>query len=96
MQAYQLFAEGYSNYPVSMSFEWHGPMTDAPTWPLHLEPVDLPIPKTYKLDAMVGSDRLGETFLYGFTYEEVLQLCDTMRKKWRQGVELLGQLENFG
>lgn len=96
VQAYELFAEGYSNYPVSMSFEWHGPMTDAPTWPLHLEPVDLPVSKTYTLDAMVGADRMGETFLYGFTYEEVLQLCDTMRQTWQQGVERLQQLENFG
>lgn len=94
--AYRLFAEGYANYPISMSFEWHGPMTDAPTWPLHLEPVDLPVSRSYKLSNMVGCDRLGETFLQEFTYEEILFLCDAMREKWQQGLELLQQLDHCG
>jgi len=45
---------------------------------------------------MAGCDRLGETFLYHFTYEEVLQLCDTMRKKWQQGINLLMTLDAGG
>lgn len=98
VRAYDLFAQGYSNFPICMSFEWYGTMTDAPAWPLHLEPVDLPVSRGWKVNGknMVGCDRVGETFLYSFTYEEILQLCDTMREKWQQGVELLQQLDNCG
>lgn len=93
-QAYQMFEEGYSNYPVSMTFEWHGPMGDAPVWPLHLEPVDLPVSRSYKTTNMVGSDRLGETMLMGHNYEEVIILCNTMSKKWSEGTQKLLKIDN--
>lgn len=92
--AYNLFEEGYSNYPVSMTFEWHGPMGDGPVWPLHLEVVDLPISRSYKLMNMVGSDRLGETMLMGHTYDEALELCQRMSEKWAEGEKLLSALDD--
>ena len=93
--AYKKFEEGYQNYPVNMSFEWHGPMGDAPVWPLHLEPVDLPISRSYKLMNMVGSDRLGETMLLGHSYDDVLTLCRDMSEKWNEGIELFSQLQTY-
>lgn len=92
--AYQLFEDGYSNYPISMTFEWHGPMGDAPVWPLHLEVVDLPISRSYKLMNMVGSDRLGETMLMGHTYAETLELCRRMSTKWAEGEKLLSEIDD--
>ena len=91
-EAYRHFEEGYSQYPVSMTFEWHGPMTDAPVWPLHLEPVDLPVSRAYKLFNMVGSDRLGETMLMGHSYEEALTLCERMIETWAIGTKELSAL----
>ncbi len=88
-EAYELFGQAYANFPVNMSFEWHGPMTDGPVWPLHLEPVDLPVSRTYKTHNMVGSDRLGEAVLMGHSYEEAHELCATMSSIWKRGFEIL-------
>lgn len=95
-EAYNLFEKGYSNYPVSMTFEWHGPMGDAPVWPLHLEPVDLPISRSYKLMNMVGSDRIGEAMLMGHTHEEILELCRRMSDNWAKGEAMLSELDGRG
>jgi len=94
MQAYNLFEEGHVNYPISLSFKWHGPIGDAPAWPLHLEPVDLPGARTYKLMNMVGSDRLGDAMLMGHTYQDTLQLCTLMSEKWSRGAEIFMQLNH--
>lgn len=94
VEAYEMFEQGYANYPVSMSFEWYGPMTDAPVWPLHLEPVDLPVSMSWKAIDKAGSDRLGETILMGHTYEEALQLCSMMSEKWKLGTEKLLSVQN--
>jgi hypothetical protein len=96
VKAYDLFAQGYSQYPISMAFEWFGPMTDAPVWPLHLEPVDQMVSSSWKITDMVGCDRMGECFLYGHSYEDILLLCNDMRQKWQQGVEHLMTLDNCG
>ena len=91
--AYNCFEEGYKNYPVSTTFEWHGPMGDAPVWPLHLEPVDLPVSRSYKLMNMVGSDRMGETMLMSHTYSEILALLNIMSKKWTKGTQIISKLD---
>ncbi len=85
-KAYQLFEDGYSNYPLNTCFEWHGPMTDGSVWPLHLNPVDLPVSRAYQLDDMVGCDRLGETMLMAHSYDDILTLCNEMSDKWHKGV----------
>lgn len=95
-EAYLQFEKGYSQYPVSLTFEWHGPMGDAPVWPLHLEPVDLPVSKAYTNEYIPGGDRIGEVILQGHTHEEMITLCEGMSRDWREGAALLAKLENHG
>lgn len=94
--AYLQFEKGYTQYPISQTFEWHGPMGDAPVWPLHLEPVDLAVSNAYTNEYIPGGDRVGEFILQGHTHGEVLTLCEQMSHFWKAGVDLLAQLENFG
>ena len=94
--AYKLFEEGYSNYPLSQSFEWFGPMQDSPAVPLHLLPVDMPMPSTWLLENMVGGDRLGECLTDGHTLDEALELCEKMSRLWSEGCAVFGGLEECG
>jgi len=95
VKAYLQFERGYSQYPVSMTFEWHGPMGDAPVWPLHLEPVDLPVSNAYTNEWIPGGDRIGEFILQGHTHAEALTLCEQMSHSWKEGVDRLTQLAHF-
>ncbi len=94
--AWELFEEGYKNYPVSVSFEWFGPMQDSPTAPLHLKPVDLTMPATWLIKDMPGGDRIGDCLLEGHTVEEAELLLCRMSEAWRSGSEKLLALENAG
>ena len=93
--AYQKLEEGYRSYPVSQSFEWFGPMQDSPAVPLHLDPVDLPMPSTWLLDNPVGGDRIGECLLEGHTLEEAVTLTKAMMEKWDEGVAILDTLPDY-
>lgn len=95
-EAWQCFEDGYSQYPVNVAFEWYGPMADGPVWPLHLKPVDLPCTRTWEAVNMVGSDRLGEFMLMGHTHGEALTLCQDMSRNWKQGKQLLEELDSRG
>ncbi len=92
VDAYLQFEKGYKNYPLNTCFEWHSPIGDGPAWPLHLEPVDLPISKAYEVGDMVGSDRVGEAMFMGHTHEDALALCKRMHTQWHKGAELLSQI----
>lgn len=96
VEAWKLFEKGYANYPVNVAFEWFGPMHDGPVWPLHLEPVDMPLSSTWLTIDMVGGDRLGECMLYGHNHEEALELSRRMSVYWNQGMELFSRLDNCG
>ena len=39
---------------------------------------------------------MGECFLYGHSYEDILLLCNDMRQKWQQGLSYLMKLDNCG
>lgn len=95
-EAFGLFERGYSNYPVSQSFEWFGPMQDSPVAPLHLIPVDMPMPSTWILDNMVGGDRIGECLTDGHTLSEARELCERMSILWDEGVKAFEGLSDCG
>ncbi len=94
--AWTLFEEGYKNFPVSVSFEWFGPMQDSPAAPLHLKPVDLPMPSTWLIKDMPGGDRIGDCMLDGHTIEEALALLTSMSESWTRGNEQLSTLKAAG
>ncbi len=92
VEAYLQFEAGYKNYPLNTCFEWHSPIGDGTAWPLHLEPVDLPVSKAYEMGDMVGSDRVGEAMFMGHTHEDALALCSRMRDMWHKGIERLDKV----
>lgn len=94
--AWELFEEGYRNFPVSVSFEWFGPMQDSPACPLHLLPVDLPMPGTWLIQDMSGGDRIGECLLDGHTMEEACELTGRMCRIFGEGEKILSTLPDEG
>ena len=71
-------------------------MHDGPAWPLHLEPVDMPLSSTWLTLDMVGGDRLGECMLCGHSHADALELSSRMSDYWNQGMEIFSRLENGG
>ncbi len=90
------FEEGYRNFPVSVSFEWLGPMQDSPVAPLHLKPIDRSMPSTWLAVDAVGGDRLGECMCNGHTHEEIEELVSLMVRHWTRGISSLDSLEDYG
>jgi len=86
--AWELFEESYKNIPLNRSFEWFSPMSDSPAVPLHLKPIDMPMPGVWKKTEMVGSDRIGEALLDGHSIEEAEILTGIMRDKWNEGMSI--------
>ena len=98
-RAWELFRRGYAHFPLNHVFGWYGPLHDAPTWPLHLEPADLPIAPSWQIawrqtgrPIAASGDRIGETFTYTHSLNEVRELCGAMARDWRQGAALLKRL----
>lgn len=91
VKAWELFADGYSNYPLDNMFQYYGPMHDGVVWPLHLKPTDLPLAPTWKLEYGTSGDRYGEC-LGNFSLEEVLTLCAELSGKWNNGMKILREL----
>ena len=88
------FERGYRNFPVSVSFEWLGPMQDSPAVPLHLKPIDRSMPSTWLATDAVGGDRLGECMCNGHTHEEIMELVGIMDSHWSEGMKLFDGLDS--
>ena len=91
VKAWELLADGYSNYPLDNMFQYYGPMHDGVVWSLHLKPVDEPLAPTWRLDYGTSADRYGEC-LGSFTLEDVLTLCKELANKWHKGMKILREL----
>ncbi len=91
-RAWRYFRKGYEQYPTSQFFGYYGPMHDGPVWPLHLEPRNLPLAPTWKLEYPPSGDRIGESFPQSHSLEEVLILCRRMVSNWHRGAEILRKL----
>jgi hypothetical protein len=91
VEAWELFAEGYSNYPLDNMFQYYGPMHDGVVWPLYLIPVNKPLAPTWRLDYGTSGDRYGEC-LGTFSLDEVLTLCQIISEKWSKGAKIMQDL----
>ena len=91
--AWTLFAEGYSNYPLSNAFQYYGPMHDGVVWPLYLYPAGVPLAPTWKLEFGTSGDCIGEC-LENHTIDEAIILCREMSEHWNRGVNILNNLRN--
>ena len=96
VKAWKLFEKGYKNFPVSVSFEWVGPMQDSPCCPLHLLPADWPMPATWLNYEMSGGDRIGECLLNGHTIDEALVLVGRMNEYWNEGLDYIKDIKDSG
>ena len=94
--AWEAIEAGYREFPVNIAFEWLGPMQDSPVAPLHLLPVDLPMPSTWLLTNPVGGDRIGDCLLNGHTEEEADLLSGAAAEGARRGAEILDALPDGG
>lgn len=94
--AWEKFEEGYRNFPVSVSFEWFGPMQDSPAAPLHLIPADHPMPSTWLICDPVGGDRIGECLTDGHTFSEAIELATRMCKGFDEGNAIFKGLDDGG
>lgn len=88
-KAWSLFSEAYRHFPANLAFAWYGPVHDAIAWPLHLKRVDAPISPSWLLGFPPSGDRIGECVGFEHTLEEAITLCETMRRKWNEGLRLL-------
>jgi hypothetical protein len=93
VDAWLLFQESYSNFPVNLGFTHYGPLHHAIVWPLYLFPVDKPISPSWKFTfPLECGDRIGECLCYDHTLEEALTLLDAMSELWGRGTDLLNSL----
>ncbi len=92
--AWENFEESYKNIPLNKAFTWFCPFTDAPARPLHLKPVDLPMPSSWKYIEPVDSDRIGEALLDGHSLDEAVELSSIMRKLWNDGMSSLNKVSD--
>jgi hypothetical protein len=97
--AWNYFSEGYAHYPLTNLFQYFGPMSDAPAWPLFLKPQDTILSPTYQLGSRNTSalwspsgDRIGECFSEVLTLQEVIELCRRMSDSWDCGVKMLDDI----
>jgi hypothetical protein len=100
VRAWKKFSEGYENFPLTVLFQYYGPMHDGPVWPLHLKPQDAPLSPTWLLASKEtripfppSGDRIGECILNAYTLDEVVELTRSMSESWNQGIEILRTLE---
>ena len=83
--AWKHFAEGYSNYPLDIQFQYYGPMHDGPVWPLYLKLAMKPLTRTWKPETFPSGDALGESMKH-FELDELAELTSVMSREWRKGM----------
>ncbi len=92
-KAWELFEAGYKNYPMNIMFSYYGPMHDSVVWKLSLLPKNFEPPRSWQLVDPTDGDRICDSLLSGHTLEEAYTLCDEMRRKWHQGMEILSGVD---
>ena len=88
VEAWKHFADGYSNYPLDIQFQYYGPMHDGPVWPLHLKLAMKPLTRSWKPETFPSGDAVGECMKH-FELNEVAELTGIMSREWRKGMEEL-------
>ena len=102
IKAWKLFGEAFSNYPLTNTFQYYGPMHDGIVWPLYLTPQDKYLSPTWLLgsssqaDVKVwppSGDRIGESLGWNLTLDEGVILCKQMSEKWEAGLNILKNIK---
>ena len=102
IQAWKLFGEAFSHYPLIGLFKFYGPMQDGIVWPLYLIPQDKYLAPTWLLGSssqadvklwQPSGDRIGECIGWDLTLDEVVVLCQQMAEQWEAGVNILNDIE---
>lgn len=82
VEAWQHFADGYENYPLTNLFQYYGPVHDGPVWPLLLKPADAPLSPSWLIASPStlepwppSGDRIGECLGDVLTLDEVVELA---------------------
>jgi hypothetical protein len=91
VKAWELFADGYSNYPLSNLFQYYGPMHDGIVWPLYLFPANEILLQNWMINSGTSGDAIGEC-LDNHTIEDAMELCRRMAVKWAAGFEIMKSL----
>ena len=85
VEAWKHFADGYSNYPLDIQFQYYGPMHDGPVWPLYLKQAMQPLTRSWKPETFPSGDALGESMKH-FELDELAELTGIMSREWRKGM----------
>ena len=85
VDAWKHFADGYSNYPLDIQFQYYGPMHDGPVWPLYLKQSMQPLTRSWKPEKFPSGDALGESMKH-FELNELAELTGIMSREWRLGM----------
>jgi hypothetical protein len=100
VRAWKHFREGYERFPLTVLFQYYGPMHDGPVWPLHLKPRDEPLAPTWLLASPLtrapwppSGDRIGECLLDALTLQEAVEGTRLLSESWDRGIEVLAALE---
>ena len=95
LNAWKYFAEGYSNYPLDIQFQYYGPMHDGPVWPLYLRQQMTPLTRSWKPDDYPSGDNCGECMKH-FDLFELAELTRRVSTLWHKGFEELSKAERKG
>ncbi len=93
--AWKRFADGYSNYPLDIQFQYYGPMHDGPVWPLHLKQAMRPLTRSWKPETFPAGDALGEC-AEQFGLGELAELTGILSREWREGLAELEKADERG
>lgn len=102
IEAWTLFGEAFSYYPLTNTFQYYGPMHDGIVWPLYIIPQDKYLSPTWLLGSSSqanvkvwppSGDRIGECLGWNLTLDEVVVLCKQMADKWEEGMQHLKGIE---
>lgn len=99
-EAWKLLGEAYSHYPLTIIFQYYGPMHDGVVWPLLPRPLDAPLAPSWLLASRrdqepyaPSGDRIGECLAPGYTLPEVIEACRLVSEGWDRGVAILRKIE---
>ena len=84
VRAWKYFAEGYSQYPLDIQFQYFGPMHDGPVWPLHLKQAMLPLPQSWMPEPFPAGDAFGDAVKH-FQLSELAELTGRLSDGWHKG-----------
>ncbi|MBP5639776.1 MAG: hypothetical protein J6X55_09880 [Victivallales bacterium] len=85
IDAWKLFAEGYSCYPMDIQFQYYGPMHDGPVWKLYLKKSCTSLTRSWQPDDFPAGDAIGKCMTH-FTLDELVRQSEQVASQWHKGL----------